>query len=244
MKSPINTPSKSILFLGVLMFGSCGDTGQKQIEYPIYGKGTTSLVFSTGGWQVELTQAKLAIGPVYFCATAAASADLCPTAVQEFRDTAVIDGINPKLQRLGTVSGLTGLIHSATFDYGISWFPTQTASTAMERSLNGHSSHFEGTATKDARVLRFVADIDIHPQYRGTSAVQGLALRMAEKMPGGLVVAIDPPVWFAGVSFDDLSADTSDPLRIPAESIAANALSIAITTTAPPRFTWSERDPK
>ena len=54
----------------------------------------------------DTTRADVAIGPVYFCATAAASPDLCDVAVAELTDVVVADALVVDPAPLAEITGL------------------------------------------------------------------------------------------------------------------------------------------
>src|SRR5262245_36883458 len=103
----------------------CGSTGQESVSYPIVGRGQAAEPFLVDGWEVTLTSARVGVGPIYFCATEGASSELCPIALGEFADAAVIDALDPTPRTLGRIDGFVGEIRSATYDFAYSWFNTQ-----------------------------------------------------------------------------------------------------------------------
>jgi hypothetical protein len=217
----------------------CGQTGQDYVDYPIVGRGTGPITFESGDWHVELDQALVAFGPVYFCATSGASSDLCPTAMAELRGSGAVDVAVPSVQALGTVRGTTGAIHSATYDFGISWFATMPEAAATTHAAGGHSAHFEGTASNGTVSYGFVADVDVIPQTQGARAVQGAHAEADIQSADALVeVAFDAAAWWRPVRFDDLATATDDPVDVSQFPKAINALVIGMTASAPPTFEW------
>jgi hypothetical protein len=223
------------LGLCILLMG-CGDTGQKRVSYPILGAGAGG-EFTVGDWTVTLEVGRVAIGPIYFCATEAASSSLCSVAVNEFADVAEFDALSMAEQPIGEVRGVTGQIRSTTYDWGINWFPRQGQPTPAEAAPGGHSAHFEGTARRGAESVRFEADIDVPPTLAGTLAVQGLRVTPTVDVQNSalqLTVSVDPRAWWAQVDFDELAAA---PMVEPG-SRAYSALSTAMRVGTPPRFEW------
>ncbi|MEZ4406296.1 MAG: hypothetical protein R3A52_07465 [Polyangiales bacterium] len=200
-----------------------------------------SAPFMAGPWEVTLDVARVDIGPVYFCATEAASSDLCPAAVAEFASSGLVNALDPSPQRLGEVTGVSGTVRSATWDYGLTWFTTQRAARPTSTAPGGHSAHFEGRATRDGRTVRFVSDVDVAPMIQGSLAVQGARvsgdLRAATAR---LDLTFDARAWWRGVDFDEVAAISGDPAVVPTSSRAHNAVVIAMTTTGVPTFTWSD----
>lgn len=231
-----------LLALGSL---SCGDTGIPNVRYPLLARGAPAAPFTVGEYTVELEVAELAFGPLYLCATSAASSDLCPSAVSEFADSAVIDLLDGERQALGDVVGFAGEVRSATFDYGITWLSTQRVPTATVAAIAGHSLHVEGTASRDGDTLRFLADLDLTPQAQGTRTVQGARVQgEGQATATSLTLTFDPQRWWAQVDFEELSAlaamTPDETLVLPKGSRAASALTIAITANYPPEFIWSQ----
>lgn len=228
-------------FLVGAVLASCGgSTGQRELTFAVTGAGEPAASFAVNDWQVTLTRADVAFGPAYFCATAAASSDLCPTAVAQFAQSTVINGLDPNAQPLGDGEGQTGTIRSATYDFGISWFPTQRQPTASERAARGHSAVFEGRAERLGRVVRFIAEVDVVPRVQGTRAMQGAATvyELATE-DAGLSVVVRPGAWWRAVDFDELALSTDDPVVIKPGSRGYEALVFAMTASSPPQFTWS-----
>lgn len=230
-----------VMLLGGLGSSGCGETGQEEVSYPVFAAGTAPAPFIVGAYEVTLDVAQVGFGPVYFCATAAASSDLCPAALAEFASTATLDGVNDEAQQLGDVRGVTGEIRSATYDYAITWLSTQRNPTPAPGAPGGHSAHFEGRAVGGATEFRFVADVDVVPQLQGSRAVQGARVSAnVQDSSVRLDVRFDPGAWWRSVDFSELEALGGDPVVVPAGSRAMNAVVIGMTATAPPTFEWSE----
>lgn len=234
MKTPL------IILLGGLFAGCGGSTGQRELSFAVAGAGEQPAPFAVNGWQVTLSKADVAFGPAYFCATAAASSDLCPTAVAQFAQSALINALDASAQPLGVGDGQTGTLRSATYDFGFSWFPTQRQPTASDRAPRGHSAVFEGQAEKAGRVVRFVAEVDIVPRVQGTRAVQG-APTVFELLAddSALDVVVRPREWWSAVDFDELALSADDPVVVKPGSRAYEALVFAMTAAFPPQFSWS-----
>jgi hypothetical protein len=219
----------------------CGSTVLEEVSYPAFGRGATPAPFFVGEWEVALSVAEVGIGPVYFCATEGASADLCPTAVQEMTYTATLDALDPTPHQLGDVTGVTGTIRSMTYDFAITWFPTQTTPTPQRGAPDGHAARFEGRATRGATSFSFIADVDVLPPFQGTRAVQGARVRAdVSSSQTRLDVKLDAARLFLGVDFDELSMTSGTPIAIGPGSRAHNALVFGLTGGATgPQFTWS-----
>ncbi|MGQ0504675.1 MAG: hypothetical protein ACT4TC_05090 [Myxococcaceae bacterium] len=222
--------------LVLLLLAGCGNTGQSELTYPVSARGEAPVSFAVGAWTVRLGKAQLAFGPAYFCATAAASSDLCRSAISEVARTEVIDALNPEPQPLGDAFGATGAIRSATYDLGISWFNTQRE---PRPSKLPSSVLLEGTATQGSRVVAFTAAVDVVPKFQGTRAVQGSRVD-ADLQPGiALQLEARPSAWLNGVDFTALSA-TSDAVTIAPGSPTADTLVFNLTVSSPLSFNWSQ----
>lgn len=235
---PAHTVWPTLAMLAVV--AACADTGQREITFSASARSTGKLTFMTGGWSVMLTGARVAFGPLYLCATASASPDLCPSALAEYTDAATVDLLSTARVDLGDLRGVTGTVHSGAFDYGVTWFATQTAPKPLPAAPGGHSAHFEGTATRDAQTVRFVADVDALPPYRGARTVQG-ARTTAEIQDGiALELVFDPAAWWSAVDFDEIAALGGDPVSVPQTSRATATLLLQMTTNALPAFDWTQ----
>lgn len=229
----LRTVTSLLLSLGLV---ACGTTGAEPFAYPVSARGPGPAAFMVGEWEVTLTRADVAIGPVYLCATAAASPELCHVAVGEFTDVAVVDTLATKAQALGEVEARAGDVRSAMLDYGISWFTTQTGPEALAELE--HSARLIGTAVRGDVTLRFDATIDVPPAMRGSPALVGLhAVTDAPGPDSSLELELDPRGWFAGLDLDALAAIASDHTIVPGD--AAHATLAFAMTTQPPTFRWS-----
>ncbi|MGB1276018.1 MAG: hypothetical protein ACPG77_09735 [Nannocystaceae bacterium] len=247
-------PLRTLLLATLTSVGlGCGDTGQVAFEHPISAQAAAgaSEAFEVEGWEIVLTQADVGIGPMYFCASVAASSELCPSAVAEWTDAAAIDALDASSQPLGEVSGITGTVRPVTYDFAISWFATQTDPVPAQAAPGGHSIQMAGVATRlaDARQIAFTIDLDLRSQIRGEQAVQAQPVfHDYTEGPVALDLTVDPRAWWSSVDVEVLAelADTGqqgsgspeDPVAIPPTSEIANALTLAITTGRRPTFTW------
>lgn len=260
MKKPLPLAVIQTVLCGIWWLCGCGQTAGERVALPVFVQGTAKAPFSVGAWTVELEAAQVALGPMYFCATASASSDLCPSAVGELTSVVVVDGLDPEPKRwpsdgaasasepsaLEAISGST--IRSAFFDYGIAFFATASRPAAlrpMRGNLAGHSAHFSGRAIKGAAEVRFVVDVDVLPQVPGSRAVQGLRTEkmLAHAQAGGppgtvLTIRIAPSRLFGQVDFDQLAA-LGPQVTLEPDSQMANAIATALIGQAPPELTWT-----
>ena len=248
---------------------SCGETGGTFVEVPFEARGTAPDPFTKDGWEVTLGEATLGFGPIYFCATDSALSSRCEVAVLEFLDGVTLNGLEPAPQSIGSLSGTTGTVRTAFFDYGIVWLLTQPLPEALSgvpggpavvRSENpsyvpeGHSARFSGNATcvADPEICcpgeatcpasyAFEANVDVLVVNAGTPAVNGLrTLQEITTEPRTLTITFDPTAWWRSVDFSRLAGldDGSGQVLLEPEDPDYSALVIAMTTNAPPTFTW------
>jgi len=231
----MSQPRRQPLALAALLAAACGTTGAEPFTYPITVAGAGAS-FPVGDWQVTLARAELALGPIYLCATAAASPELCAVAQGEFAEVAVVDLLAADPQPLGEVDALAGDVRSAMLDYGISWFTTQTAATAG--SELGHSARLVGTAVQGDLTLDFDAVIDVVPPLRGSPALVGVRARVDDPDERSrLQLRVNPGAWLLGVDFDAL-AEGGPSVEIRPGDAAHAAIAFALTTQ-PPVFSWT-----
>lgn len=215
---------------------ACGETGQEPVSaaFVVHSEGARAL--EVDGWAITLSRAELSVGPLYLCATAAASPDLCPVAVGEFASAVTTEVLDPGERSVGTITGVSGAVGSAMLDLAIAWIPTWTTPRPVSTS-GGHSFRVEGLALRDDRSVRFVADIDVIPQFQGALAIQGL--RVSGRLtPGARVtLSVRPGAWLAGLDFADLAqqaAGSDEPIELMPGSRAYNAIVIAMSATHAP----------
>lgn len=233
-----------LLFLAIASGVSqpgCIQTAQETVSYEAVAvsRGTTATV---DGWTITLTRADVALGPFYFCAAASGSSTLCSSSIAELTSVHTVDAILASPTPIGTVRGFTGRIRSAAYDYGISWFETQSVPSTAHALEGGHSIHLEGEASKDNTRIAFVAEIDAVPQYRGQHAiVTAPAEADISSSDVRLEVTLDPAAWLKGVDFDALpsaGASKAKPFRIRPGTPEHDAVLLGLKNLAPPRLEW------
>ncbi len=227
----------------MLWVGSaCGDTGQVDVIYPIVATTLNVGTFEVDGWTIVLDEAVVAFGPLYLCATRAASASLCPAAVAEWREVATVDLLARAPVPLGEVVGVSGSVGSATWDYGIRWPTTQGSPVVTEAAPNGHSAVFAGRAELGNTAFDFTLDIDVVPALRGSLAVQGVPAEATIEDSGWVLeVEFDLAAWWQGVDFDALAERGEAMLVLAPDGRDANAVIIAMTANARPVLRWKRR---
>jgi hypothetical protein len=224
----------------LLLSLGCGQVAQHSLSYPVLAMGEPPTPFAAGDWTVTLSQAQIGFGPAYFCATAAASSDLCPAAVSELALSVTLDGLNPAPQLLGDADGLTGTIRSTAYDFGFDWFATQHEPQPGAGAPGGHSVLFAGEAVRGSNHVRFEAAVDVVPLFADTFAIQGARVSATlDGTPVQLTVQFSPHQWWEGVDFGALWAMGQDPVQIQPGSPVHDQVVVSMVAVAPPSFTWA-----
>lgn len=230
-----------LTLLAALAFG-CGQPGEREVALQAYAAGRAAEQIRTGEYIITLTAARVGLGPFYFCATEAASSDLCPIARAELLAPVTVDALDPTPQPLSAGRALTGAIRSAAFDFARTWLDTDHAPTPTAPAPGGHSARFEATVATATARFRVVVDLDVDPQLRGGHAVQGARTSVDVGLAGvRLDVALDPIAWWSQVDPAELAeaaAAGADPVVVKRGSRAWNALVLAMTAQLPPRLEW------
>lgn len=234
-------------FGAVLLLPGCTHSPQEPADYDAVAIAEANAIATAGEWSIQLTRAELAFGPVYFCASASGSSSLCESSIAEVASFARLDGLSADPQPVGRVHGFTGTIRSAAYDWGITWFDTQTDPTAADVAPGGHSMHVEALATRDSTSLPLVADVDVVPQYQGQMAVPTApAEATIESSAFRLEIHFDVAKWFGqldrknadGVPYLDALAESGQPISIVPGTPLHEALLIGMKNLNPPEFRW------
>lgn len=236
--------SRSVGWLaGACVLGAlgCGDTGQARVEYPLVFTGVSPDPFvADTDWEVTLSEAQLAFGPVFFCASTLASAELCPTAQAEFAAIVPLDLLSEDPVTLGQVNGVSGAINSLVMGYNYTWFIADTAPSSDPSVLDGHSAVLRGLATRGADSVAFSATIDILPTIRGGFALQlGGTRAEINSDEAQLDVSIDVRTWIEDIDFDELLALGQAEVEILPGTAAHSRITLAMTANETPSFVWS-----
>lgn len=231
---------RPMAFVSALACASCLESPVSTVSYEAVAAGGDSSTVA-GSWTIRLTRAELAFGPVYFCAAQSGSSTLCDSAVAEITQVARIDALDDSRfeQPLGTVRGFTGRLQSASYDWGISWFPTSPSPTPARAAPLGHSVRLEGTAERGAVRISFTANVDVVPQYQGQTAVPTARVDADITSPDHrLVVTFHPARWMRQVDFDAVAASGRSHIDIEPGGVEHNAILVGMKNLAPPEFRW------
>lgn len=249
VRARIRLAGAVIALLALPALAGCSSTGQPAIDYPAFAVAAAPGAIEAAdgsGYSVLLDEALVAFGPAYFCAAASGSASLCEAAVAEITETTAIDALKQNPQPLGTVHGFTGVIRSASYDFGIHWFLTESSWKPATSAPSGHSARFRGRAVKDDISIDFTADVDVIPQFRGQRVVQtaGASATITEDDASRLrlEVHVDVAPWLAAVSWEAAAASTERPYAIAAGSPEHNQIVTQMQSSHPPsapQFVWT-----
>jgi hypothetical protein len=227
------------LLAALLGLAGCSSSAQSEVSFAAFAvpAGTKELVVEDVTVTVE--EARLALGPVYFCASAAGSAELCETALGEIRDVTRIDALAAEAQPIGGYRGFTGDIQSASYDYGIHWYLTEDKPTPTPEAPGGHSVHVEGMATQGSLSVRFVGDVDVVAPFQGERAVPTTKVEGTVSADTTRVeVRFDVASWLSGVDWPAVVASGQDPYAIASGSRDHTAIVGSMVTVLPPTFVF------
>lgn len=226
----------SVISIGAM---ACGDNAQTRVSYDAVAVVAPPSGTTAQGWQLTFRRATLAFGPVYFCAGASGSETLCGAAVGELRASVSLDLADSSPHVLGRVDGLTGHVGSASYDYGVDWFPTQPSPVPSPVAPDGHSAVFEGEARHGSNVLPFVVTVDLVPQYQGQRVIaSAAAVGTVTSQTTHVAIAFDPGAWFAHVDFDRAYASAARPFVISPGTADHDAIVFSMEAESPPTFAW------
>jgi hypothetical protein len=232
--------ARSIAFSCVLALAGCIEASQEPVAYDAVVVSHDGGRDESNGWVVTLSRADVALGPFYFCAAASGSSTLCASSIAEVASVSVVNALAPVAPPFGRVHGFSGNIQSVSYDFGISWFDTQTAATPAPSLPGGHSMRLEGEARKGTQVVRFTADVDVVPQYQGQNALStASAIAAVESSATRLEVVLRPAGWLKQLDFDAIAATGKVPFAITPGSVEHGAILVGIKNLAPLEFRWT-----
>jgi hypothetical protein len=236
--------------------GCGGSTGPEPVSYPASGRGddASRAPFDVGGWTVVVEEARIGFGPLYLCASVAASPELCSTAVAELAESVEIDATVAGDHTLGEIRGASGTVQSALYDFAITWL-REGEPRVLDAAPGGHSAVLAVVAQRNGRVLRVRAELDVRPQQVGAHAVQQRLPETPQHSALSLEITFPIAAWWGRVDFDGLALFASDEVVLPpataplpatpdqepslrAAVSARSALLGAITSTDRPQFRW------
>ncbi|MFK8000727.1 MAG: hypothetical protein AB8H86_14100 [Polyangiales bacterium] len=200
------------LLLASLSLG-CIDTGAEPVSIPLSVAGTASEgIIARRGVPVTLERADLAFGPLTLCAGFQAG-DNCDSALAEWRDSVVIDALDPAAMPVGALDGVGGSARSYMYDLGfVSLLTTSDPlSLPAAEALGGASYVLEGSAEVDGVTIPFSARAVLSQSAtveRGIPIIRsgpGEAFaRELDETSEPLTLRFDPAAWVSDIDFGAL----------------------------------------
>jgi hypothetical protein len=228
------------ILLGLILTG-CTGTGQPDVSFPAYFVPTATKSFVVGDVTVDLSEARVVFGPVYFCASASGSATLCETARGEVLDESVFDALSSDRQQVGTYHGFVGEIRSASYDHGIHWFIPQQEPHVSTAAPDGHSAFIRGTASRAGKKTAFEMLIDVNPQYRGQRAVPTVAVQGdVTEATSSVEMRFDLESWLSAIDYAQILDSGQDPYVIESGTVDHDVVVIRMVSTNPVAFVFTE----
>lgn len=212
-------------------FAACGVTPGRAIEVTFTAHGSASATFTTrAGWDVTLTEAHLAVGPLYVLAGAPRTTLrelVLPVALAhggvdeyagrevraEWLDDAVIDLLDPTPVTLGVGPGTAGLAEESSL--------TLVTPTDAGGPTRGHVAWVAGTATPSGggTAIAFEGGLDLDAQVLART-VEPIASAFVMQTSGTFGLALDAsgrtgaaPSWLEDADFARLPPPSSGTTR-------------------------------
>jgi hypothetical protein len=228
-------------FAALISFGlwGCTGTGQPDVSFPAYYVPTATNSFVLDDVTIQLSEARIAFGPAYFCASSLGSATLCETALGEILDDVGFDGLSPEQQIVGTYHGFVGEVRSVSYDHGIHWFLPQQDARPSEAAPEGHSLVIRGEASRAGVEVPFEVFVDVVPQYRGQRAVPTVPVEgTITEATRGVEMRVDLESWLTPVDYEEMLASGANPFVIKAGDVSHDAIIIRMSSNAPVKFSF------
>ncbi|MDY7228165.1 hypothetical protein [Hyalangium rubrum] len=213
------------------------------------------------GWRVELTAARMLLGPIYLFESASPLAStparrlwrglgdlLLPTAhahdtffsggrvLGEWDREVVFDLLEggASTHVLGRAPGIAGMVRS----FSLLLQPASAGMGAEAAPLEGHSVVLEGTASRQEQVVAFRVELDFPPPVE-LQRVEFVPSEVELDDDGLFIIEPQPHAWFSGAHFDRLEAPASGgPVTVSPESQVHRALFINVRRHTAFTSTW------
>lgn len=246
----MNLSRRALLALALVAPGGCGDdsTGRARVTFPVSARGVDTRFTTSLGWDVQVTQALVALGPLRWYEGAALFAlrwweraiglsvahahpgHYVPGAsLADLLTRRVVDLTASAPTSLGTADGVTGAAQSAHIELR----PPSADLGPAGAALDGATLTVRGVATMGARTVRFRGSLALSRNLEGVTAtgpVDGAQW----------VVEVSVGRWIDRVDFSELTPATPDEEAVfGADSQAANALYRGATSVASYRLVKS-----
>lgn len=231
-------------------FAACGATSGRAITVNLFAEGDGDTFTTATGWTVDLTDAHLALGPVYVLAPIVTTLrelvmpvayahgghdDFAGRVVRaEWLEQASVDLLAPARTSLGIADGSAGPAGDVTVDL-------EPPSDANTSAVHGHHAWLAGAATMGTTTIPFEGGLDI-PDEGLSRRVEGIPASGDYDTDGELTLTVHVSSWLDQMHFDRLAAPTTGETRVIATGsqpytawyIGARTASAFSTTYAPP----------
>ncbi len=219
--------ASTILFLSFAItaasFAACASTPGRAISLTLFAQGEGGASFTTRtGWDVVLTEARLAIGPVYVLApraTALLRLLSIPTAYAhggadeyatlgircEWLDQVSLDLLATQPTLLGMGAGSAGPIGDAEVDI-------DPPGPSIAAPTHGHQAWVAGTATMGGTSIPFEGGLDI-ADLTIARRVQGIPASGSVDEGSTITVVVHVRSWVDEMHFDRLAVPTTGSTR-------------------------------
>lgn len=234
------------------LWGCGGEEGPSRtsFEVRVAGSGGSSLQ-NDFGYRVDLTEARLHLGPIHFFSGEPLFSVRAPDegwparlarrllgvrlahahpghyqqgeALGEVLSHGTVDLLAAAPTRLGTAEGITGRYRSARVAY------------APAADNAGHAAHLRGVAKKGGESIAFAGDLDASEEIAGIAC----AAEVDGGAEGKMTLSVALEQWIARIDFTQLDASAGE-VTLEPDSQAHNALTRGIHNTSAFSFTFTK----
>ncbi len=213
------------------------------------------------GWTVTLTEAYVAMGPIYFYSSRPQTAMLerllgdgtaraCPAHAQfdkgevlgEVLEQYAVDLLSGEVEDTGLRDGVAGTAQMFEVHLHPPGEVTAGSSSSSFEPLQGHSVWVAGTATKDGSEVAFEGALTIPDEGTlriVTSIPAEMELADIAKQPGRAVVKVHLDEWFHNVGFEGLTQQgASGRMVLDEDSQAYQALLVGVRSRTSYSLSW------
>lgn len=244
--SPLRHPWRA-LAAAVLLAACAYDTPLTSVSFPVrYGgfarDASQPLTLHTNqGWEVTLTAAEVAVGPLYLynAAPATGTTDADGRVVGEVLARFTVNALDPTPVTLPTPGrGVNEAARSAE----VRLYEPDEGPVADAGGPGNAVAHVAGTATRDGQTVNFDGAL-ILPSGGTTSEylqslqhrVQQVPVALTPAAAGALVLRVDPSHWFDSVEF---ATPTGAPVNFEVSTGATQLLAGLRASAGVYAFTW------
>lgn len=201
--------------LSLVSAAACNPTGGVPIELSLSFEGIGPRTFVTAsGWEVELTEARAIVGPIYAYAPrdemAVILGALAPSRAfahgghspleghlvrAELLEPHVIDALDANAGEVAVLSGFAGPIDALT----IVLAPPEGELAAPSGPTRGHRVFVAGTASRDGVEVAFEGGLDLADERLGR--IDGVLAEGVLEEGSRLIVGADARAWLAEADF-------------------------------------------